>query len=394
LSLLQIKKKAYTIYLIFRWREGKSYDSLYGMNKLTEFLFKRKTPNIKGIQEEIKMNKEEKLNYLKGKQEELLFSGAYYAKSANETLTGSNGFSNRSEEISNQLNTRFSIASGCKIFTAVAICMLVEDGEISFETKLKDCLDVEFPYFDGEITIHHLLTHTSGVQDYFNEDIMDDFELLWRTRPMYHIRSPKDFLPMFQCEKMQANIDSAFQYNNTGYILLGLIIEKVLQCSFTKFVEERIFHKAGMKTSGYYEMDRLPKRTGLGYIEEPEGMMKTNIYSLPAKGGADGGAYVTVVDRAKFWQVLMNHQLLSKEITQTLLKPRVAVDADDGIYYGYCGYMELDNHKEVVKYIQMGYDPGVNFREVYYPATSTTIVVCSNEEAGAYELLKEIENVI
>lgn len=340
------------------------------------------------------MNKEKKLNYLKEKQEELLFSGAYYAKSANEMLIGSNGFANRSEEIANQVNTRFSIASGCKIFTAVAVCMLVEDGKISFESKLKDCLNVEFPYFDREITVHHLLTHTSGVQDYFNEDIMDDFELLWRTRPMYHIRSPKDFLPMFQYEKMQANVDSAFQYNNTGYILLGLIIEQVAQCNFTEFVEKRIFHKAGMKNSGYYEMDRLPKRTALGYIEEPEGMMKTNIYSLPAKGGPDGGAYVTVEDRVKFWQALMNHQFLSKEMTQTLLMPRVTVVANEDIYYGYCGYMELDNNKEVVEYIQMGYDPGVNFREVYFPDTGTIIVVCSNEEEGAYELLKEIENII
>ena len=114
------------------------------------------------------MDKENKLNYLKEKQEELLFSGAYYAKNSNETLAGSNGFANRSEVIYNRVNTRFAIASGCKVFTSVAICILVEDGKISFESKLKDCLDLEFPYFDKEITIHHLLTHTSGVHDYFN----------------------------------------------------------------------------------------------------------------------------------------------------------------------------------------------------------------------------------
>src|SRR5699024_4983410 len=120
----------------------------------------------------------------------------------------------------------------------------------------------------------------------------------------------------------------------------------------------------------------------------------TNIYSLPAKGGPDGGAYVTVEDRAKFWQALMSYQLLSKGMTQTLLMPRVTVVADEDIYYGYGGYMELGRNKEVDKYIQMGYDPGVNFREVYYPDTGTVIVVCSNEEEGAYELLKEIEQFI
>ncbi len=81
-------------------------------------------------------------------------------------------------------------------------------------------------------------------------------------------------------------------------------------------------------------------------------------------------------------------------MTQLLLMPREVVDEEENIYYGYCGYMELDDSKKVVKYIQMGYDPGVNFRSVYYPETKTTIVVCSNESEGAYELLKEIENIL
>ncbi|WP_249870058.1 serine hydrolase domain-containing protein [Oceanobacillus saliphilus] len=340
------------------------------------------------------MNKENKLNYLKEKQKELFFSGAFYATKDNEILQGSNGFANRSEKIDNQLNTRFAIASGCKIFTAVAICMLVEAGKISFKSRLKNCIDIEFPYFDKDITLHHLLTHTSGVHDYFNEEIMDDFELLWKSRPMYHVRSPRDFLPMFQHERMQANINSSFQYNNAGYILLGLIVEHVANCNFTEFVEEHIFHKAGMRSSGYFEIDRLPERTALGYIEDLDGTWKTNIYSLPVKGGPDGGAYVSVEDMFRFWQALSNHQLLSKKMTQSLLKPREVVVAEDNIYYGYCGYMELDDDKRVVKYIQMGYDPGVNFRAVYYPGRKTIIVVCSNQSEGAYELLKEIENIL
>lgn len=340
------------------------------------------------------MNTQSKLNYLKEVQSELEFSGAYYAKRGNNTLEGSNGFANRSEKIENEVNTRFAIASGSKIFTATAICMLIEDGKLGFETKLKDCLDIEFPHLDEEITIHQLLTHTSGVYDYFNEELMDDFEMLWETRPMYHIRSAKDFLPLFQNEKMQASMNSPFEYNNSGYILLGLIIEHIAECDFAEFVEERIFHKAGMNDSAYCEADRLPERTALGYIDDPDGTWKTNVFSLPAKGTSDGGAYTTVEDRVRFWKALMNNQLLSKKMTQELLKPRVAVAAEDDIYYGYCGYMELDDRKEVVKFIQMGYDPGVNFREVYYPDTETAIVVCSNEEEGAYELLKEIESIL
>lgn len=340
------------------------------------------------------MDNTNKLNYLKEKQEELHFSGAYYAKRGNEILQGSSGFANRSEKIANEPDTRFAIASGCKIFTAVSICMLVESGKISFDSKLKDCLDIDLPNFDGDITIHHLLTHTSGVPDYFNEEIMDDFELLWKSRPMYTIRSPKDFLPMIQYEEMQGSINGSFQYNNSGYILLGLIVEQVTKCNFTAFVEEHIFQKAGMIDSGYFEMDRLPGRTALGYIEEPDGNWKTNIYSLPVKGGPDGGAYVTVEDMAKFWEALMSHRLLSEDMTQKLLAPREVVYEEDNIYYGYCGYMELDDEKKIVKYIQMGYDPGVNFRAVYYPGTQSIIVVCSNESEGAFELLKEIETIL
>lgn len=340
------------------------------------------------------MNTENKLIQLENVQKELQFSGAFYAQKENETLKGSSGFANRSEKIVNHVNTRFAIASGCKIFTSVAICLLVEDGKISFDTKLKDCLDIDFPNFDEDITIHHLLTHTSGVPDYFNEEVMDDFEMLWNSRPMYHIRSPKDFLPMFQNEKMQDHPSSSFQYNNTGYILLGLIVEHVTECSFAEFVEEHIFHKVGMKDAGYFEMDRLPERTALGYIEDSEGTWKTNIYSLPAKGGPDGGAFVSVEDMVRFWQALTNHQLLSMEMTEVLFMPREIVDEEDNIYYGYCGFMELDDSKKVVKYIQMGYDPGVNYRAVYYPETKTTIVVCSNESEGAYELLKEIESIL
>lgn len=340
------------------------------------------------------MTVDSKMEKLIRAQKELLFSGAFYACRNNKVLTGSHGFSNRSEQIKNKVNTRFAIASGSKIFTSVAICMLVESGKLSFDTTLKDCLDIDLKYVDDGVTIHHLLTHTSGVPDYFDEEIMDDYEELWESRPMYQMKGPRDFLSMFQNKKMQANVGSEFHYNNSGYILLGLIIEKVAKCSFVDFIEEHILRKIGMKDSGYFAMDCLPERAALGYIDEEDDNWRTNIYSLPIKGGPDGGAFVTVTDMAKFWQAVMTNQLLSGEMTRIFLKPREAVVAEDNIYYGYSGYMEIDNHKEVVQFIQMGYDPGVNFRAVHVPKTETTIIICSNESEGAYELLKEVEKII
>lgn len=336
-----------------------------------------------------------RIGIVEAAQAELNFSGSYYAKSKKSTIKGSYGYAHRSEKIKNTENTRFGIASGTKIFTSVAICQLVDLGKITFQTKLNECLAGDFPYFDEDITIHHLLTHTSGVPDYFDEDKMDDYEELWVSTPMYHMRTLHDFLPLFQNEKMKSAVGTPFTYNNSGYIILGLIVERVSGFSFTDYVERFIFKDAGMNHSGFFEMDDLPDSVALGYIEKPDGSWKTNIYSVPAKGGSDGGAYVTAKEMSCFWEALMSNQLLSKGMTKKLLTPRVEVDTTKNIHYGYSGYMEMEaNKSNVKKFILMGYDPGVNFRGVYYPATGLTISVCSNKPDGAFEMLKIIDESI
>lgn len=344
--------------------------------------------NIKGHLGGYKMSK--LIQYVDKVANDIQFSGTIHVKSSEGITTKSYGYSNRAERIKNQTNTRYGIASGCKIFTSIAICQLIDAGKLSFDTTLNQCLDVDFPYFDENITVHHLLTHTSGVPDYFDEDEMDDYEELWVSIPMYHIRSLKDFLPLFKNMKMKAEVGSSFSYNNAGYILLGLIVEKVSGYVFGDYIQKYIFQKAGMEDSGYFEMDGLPERTAFGYIEKPNGDWKTNIYSLPVKSASDGGAYVTARDMALFWDALMNNLLLSEDMTDQFLKRRIHVD--DDIYYGYAGYMQVMENK-TIKHILMGYDPGVNFRFVHYPATSSTIVVCSNKSEGAYEILKKIEDV-
>ena len=233
-----------------------------------------------------------------------------------------------------------------------------------------------------------MLTHTSGIPDYFDEDEMDDYEALWIHRPMYHIRRLNDFLPLFQNEKMKHAAGSTFHYNNAGYIVLGLVIEQASGQAFSDYVERFIFNKAVMRDSGYFEMDALPKNAAIGYIEKPNGGYKTNVYSVPAKGGSDGGAYVTVHDFAHLWEALTNHKLLSKKMTDKLLAPQIQVAED--IYYGYGLYMEI-NQDEIVKYILMGYDPGINFRAVFYPKHSLHAIVCSNKTDGAYEMISEIQ---
>jgi CubicO group peptidase (beta-lactamase class C family) len=319
------------------------------------------------------------------------FSGTVLVK-ANENVLAdiSFGYANRSEQIKNNANTRYGIASGCKLFTAIAVCQLVEMGKLSFDMKLRDCLEFDFPKFDNDITIYHLLTHTSGIPDYFDEEVMDDFEELWVSNPMYKIRSLKNFLPLFQNMPMKFKAGERFSYNNAGYILLGLIIEKASQLDFAEYIQEHIFKKAAMEESGYFEFDALPPNTAVGYIDYPDGIWKTNIYSLPVKGGSDGGAYVTVVDMVKLWETLMNNGLLSKEYTQLLLNPYVQVNDEDN-FYGF-GVWIKKKGTDILKYHVMGYDPGASFHSAFYPEYSTTVVVCSNQSDGAYEIFKGIED--
>lgn len=321
------------------------------------------------------------------------FSGTALVKEDKEVLAElSYGYANRSEQLKNNTFTRYGIASGCKLFTAIAICQLVEAKKLSFDSKLKKCLDVNFSNFDEEITIHHLLTHTSGIPDYFDEEVMDDFEELWVENPMYRIRSLKDFLPLFQDQSMKFRVGERFHYNNAGYILLGLIVEQASQLNFAEYIQENIFKRAGMEESGYFEFDALPLNTAQGYIDNHDGTWKTNIYSLPVKGGSDGGAYVTANDMDKLWDALMNNILLSEAYTKQLLTSHASNEDED--FYGYGVWIMKNEKNTIFKYHVMGYDPGVNFHSAFYPEKSIKIVVCSNKSTGAFDIMKAIEDEI
>lgn len=300
------------------------------------------------------------------------------------------GQANRSEGTPNSPATRFGIASGAKLLTAIAINQLVDAGQLALDARLVDCLPYAFPQFDPGVTIHHLLTHTAGVPDYFDEDVMDDFEALWVDRPMYRIRRLEDFLPLFQDRPMQSGVGKRFHYNNGGYILLGLVVEQVTGQPFSDYVAEHVLVPASMTDSGYFEMDALPPRTAQGYIDAPDGRWKTNIYSVPAKGGADGGVYVTVKDMAAAWDALLEHRLLSPASTARLLTPHVRAD-EDNWYYGYGVWID-QRDGEIFKYYLMGYDPGANFHSAVFPALRAMVVVCSNQTDGAFGMMKTIEN--
>src|SRR5690242_4520511 len=113
------------------------------------------------------------------------------------------GYADRSNKIANTLETRFGIASGTKFFTALAIGKLIEAQKLSLSTKLKDCIALDFPRYSPDITIRHLLTHTSGIPDYFDEEKVADFNNFTLDTPWYALKGPRDYLAVFPDEAMK-----------------------------------------------------------------------------------------------------------------------------------------------------------------------------------------------
>lgn len=337
------------------------------------------------ITEEGRFGQQKPVNPIMDKMDEIDFSGVAYLQKG-ETWTAARGFANRADERPNAIDTRFGIASGSKLFTAVAVCQLVEEGKLNFSDRLSELLPQTFPNFN--VTIHQLLTHTSGIPDYFDEQVMDDFEDLWKQQPMYLMQMASDFIPLFKDQPMMFQPGERFHYNNAGFIALGLIVEQLTGSEFTDVVQERIFGPANMLNSGYFRLDRLPGQTAFGYIEE-EGAWRTNHYAIPIRGGADGGAYVTAGDMANFWYALMEGHLLGKDMVKAMLE--IHASGEDGDY-GYGMWIQRKT-EGVLKYHVMGYDPGASFHSAFYPADGSILTVLSNKSAGAYDIVETIQEL-
>ncbi len=316
------------------------------------------------------------------------FSGVVSIKKGGHTLyQEAFGYADLSNKRVNNSDTKFGIASGAKFFTALGIGKLIEEGKLSSKDRLNSIVKL-FPNFHSDVKVHHLLSHTSGIPDYFDEEVMDDFSELWIEQPMYLLRKTKDFLPLINKGKTMFEPGEKFHYNNGAYIVLGLIIEEISGMNFTDFIKKYILNPAGMKNSGYFAMDQLPENTALGYTKNEQGAMISNIYSIPVIGGPDGGIFVTAEDVSLLWERVFSGEILQQETVDTLFKAYAKVQEE--VYYGYGMWLRKKGN-EVYKYMIMGEDPGVNFRSSYYPKIDWEVTVLCNREYGADDLSVWIE---
>ena len=178
---------------------------------------------------------------------------------------------------------------------------------------------------------------------------------------------------------------SRFQYNNTGFVVLAMILESVTGAAFDKYLRDCLFIPCGMTSTGYYELDRLPAKCASNYIYDAETQTyRTNIFSVDAKGTGAGGAFTTVGDIRRFWEHLMAGKVISPAMTANMTENH----SGDARCYGY-GIWLREQNGIYFPYFQ-GSDPGVSFISSYKKETETVVTLVSNYGDDVWQLHKRL----
>ena len=312
--------------------------------------------------------------HLKNLEKENNLSGVVLiAKDGKPIYREAFGFANLPDQIKNKPDTKFNLASINKMFTAMAIMQLVEAGKISLQDKVgKYLTDYPNKMVADSVTIHQLLTHTSGMHSFWEE-----YDKLAKEK----FKTVADYLPLFVNKKLAFAPGTSFSYSNSGYMVLGLIIEKMSGQNYFDFVKEQLYQPAKMMNTDAYELDNAIPNLAIGYtmsLEEP-GQWKNNTFLNPTKGMPAGGGYSTVDDLLSFANALQNNILLSKESTALCTSGKVKYR--EGMYaYGF-EENTINGHRIIG---HTGGHDGVASEIMIYPDLGYTVVILTNGEVENY----------
>lgn len=338
--------------------------------------------------------------------EEHNFSGVCMVKKADEILFAkAYGYANRAFKIPNNIDTRFDTASITKIFTAAAVLQLASQNLLSLDDKITDIVNLKGTKIPKDVTIAHLLSHTSGIADDADEEAGEDYSALFVDSPNYAIKECKDFLKNFAYKDPVFKAGTNARYCNCSFVLLGLAIEKVTGMNFRDYYQKNIFDKAGMTSTGFYSMDDINANTAEGYksiVDEDDNIIgyKKNIYCYPPKGTPDGGAYTTAEDLTKFLKSIRNHVILDEKYADMFLQPHCRFTKDDswyeipGLYhqYGYAfEFFMIKDQAEPLCIYKEGCNDGVSAIFCYYPGYDTTVTLLANQDCDVWSMRKEIQ---
>jgi len=294
---------------------------------ITEYTSQRISPPS-GTQK--KLDEEELVKEIKIFMDNLVAADAFsgtvlIAKNDKTIFSGAYGLASKAYNIPNRIDTKLSIASIGKIFTAIAILQLVEQGKLSLTDTIGKFLpDYPNKQVSGKVTIHHLLTHSSGLSDIHGTEY---------ACKKIALRKVNDFLPLFNKDSLKFEPGDHMEYSNAGYVLLGAIIEKVSGEDYFDYINKHIFEPAGMINTGFYEADiDVPNRAtgytnyldiGNDYQEFHLGQWRNTSLYNGANASPSGGAGSTVEDLLRFTQAFKSGKLVNAETIKLMTTNKI-----------------------------------------------------------------------
>lgn len=318
------------------------------------------------------------------------FTGVVLIKDGNRTVyEAARGFASRRWDTPNTMETRFDTASITKLFTSVAVLQQVAKGNLDLETSIHHYVDLEGTTIGPDVTLLHLLTHTSGIADDADEEAGESYEDLFVETPNYSLIQTKDYLPQFAYKEPLSAPGVDCRYCNAGYILAGLAVEKVTGMPYRQYVFDEMFTRAGMSDSGFYDRREAAPRVAEGWDKDESGNWFQNIYSYPPIGCPSDGAQVTAADLIRFIQAVRDGELLDAEYTEEFFTPQV--EHDDETMYGFGLEFTMNDDGSVRSYYKDGVNVGVSGIVRHYLDEGLDIVVLSNNEDAAWPVIREID---
>lgn len=299
------------------------------------------------------------------------FSGAVLvARNGAPIFSGAYGVADREKKIPNKLGTRFRIGSMNKMFTAVSVLQLVQAGKVNLTDSLGRYL-TNYPNKDvaSKVTIHHLLTHTGGTGDIFGPEF---------NAHRRDLRTLDDYVKLYGKRSLEFEPGSRWAYSNYGFVLLGVVIERVSGESYYDYVRDHVYKPAGMISSGSESEDEVVPERSIGYTKSG-GSWHPNTDSLPFRGSSAGGGYSTVEDLLRFANALASHKLLGAHYTELLTTGKV--DTPGGGHYAYGFGDRLAGG--VRSFGHGGGAPGMNGDLTIYPQSGYVVAILANQDPPA-----------
>jgi CubicO group peptidase (beta-lactamase class C family) len=292
------------------------------------------------------------------------------------------GHAHRALEVPVHRDTRFALASGSKIMTALGVLRLVEDGALGLDDPVRPILGEDLPLIDDAVTVEHLLGHTSGIGDYLDEEADWEASDYVLPVPVHTLAETRAFVPVIDGFPQASAPGERFAYNNGGYVVLAVIIDRVTDIGFHDWVEQQVCGRAGLTRTSFLRSDDLPGDAALGYLFDQGN--RTNVLHLPVRGTGDGGIYSTADDLHRFWRSLLAGRIVSPDLVRVMTTPRHRTEEE--LRYGLGCYLHPTRPALLVE----GYDAGVSMRSIHDPETETTATVLANSSEGAWAVAEKL----